>query len=198
FCFRKAHPGVQRTEVVGLSELLEKTRDHASFESRDVDPALLDSLWAAVRATPSAANTQPWEVYLVRDSELKSKLDHCVLDPMLRTERGGAAVSRAPVAIIVAYDRKRARARFGQTGESLFAIQDTAAAVANLRLAAAEKGLATCWIREVDLERLSASLSLIQSVKPVALLTLGYSQEIKEEPPLLPVEEWLHCCTRGD
>jgi len=175
-----------------LTELIAKTYDCESFESRAVDPALLRELWEAVRLTSSAANTQPWEVYLVLDAGIKEKLDGFVLDAMLRSGAGGNPVSRAPVALVVAFDRKRSAARFGQVGETLFAIQDTAAAIAHLRLAAAELGLGTRWIREVDLEQTAAALRCRPGILPVALITLGYPLKEGEEPPLLKAADWLH------
>lgn len=175
-----------------LVELITKTRDCESFEERAVDPELLDALWEAVRLTSSAANTQPWEIYLVRDGRTREKLDGCVLEAMLRSGAGGNPVSRAPLSVVVAFDRKRAAARFGQVGEALFAVQDTSAAVTHLRLAAAGQGLGTRWIREVDLEQVAAALGCPPGIRPVALLTLGYPREAGQEPPLLAVADWLH------
>jgi len=175
-----------------ILDMIKQTRNVPGFQARELEGRALEELLEAVRHTPSAANTQPWEIYLVREPRLRGELDACLMDPMMTTEIGGAAVSGAPAAVVMAMDAKRAGARTGRVGEALLGIQDTAVAVAHLRLAAAERGIGTCWIREVRLEAVSRALNLPRGQSAVALILLGYSDGDPEAAPALPVSDFIH------
>lgn len=92
----------------------------------------------------------------------------------------------------MALDVKRAKSRFGDIGERLYALQDTAIAVHNLRLMAAEMSIRTSWIREVDFERVSHVLGLPKVIKPVALLTMGHSDQPGDSPPMVDKKYYIH------
>lgn len=177
--------------------LLKKAQDTAAYDDKKVEDDVLSSIFEAVRFTPSIANMQPWEAYIIECPETKKMLDGCTLDPMLREKEGETRLSNAPVVVIVYMDRKRARARFGKVGEDIFALQDIAAAVNNMKLAAAEQGVSSCWIREVDMEKVAKVLKFSKMIKPVALVTLGYCDAENEMPPLLETREWVHKIGRG-
>jgi len=117
-------------------------------------------LLETVRWTASAANVQPWECILVQEPQRRLQLESCLLDPFLRPIAPAGFLERAPIVLVIAVDRKRAAARHAEIGERLLAVQDTAVAIAHLRLAAAEQGLGSTWIREVGLARVAEVLEL--------------------------------------
>ena len=103
-------------------------------------------------------------------------------------------VSKASVVIAVSYDLRACAARYGDRGESLYGIQDTAAAVQSILLAAVDRGLGGCWIGAFDEESVASALGFAGSLRPVALVALGYSAESSSKPARRPLDEvtaWL-------
>ena len=96
--------------------------------------------------------------------------------------------------IVVSVDPRPCAARYGDRGELLYAIQDTAAAVENILLAAVDRGLASCWIGAFDEDAVREALGIAAPIAPVAILPVGYSAESAGRParrPLAEVTTWL-------
>jgi nitroreductase len=58
----------------GLMEHLKKRRSVRKFEETPVSQEQLDQILEAVRWSPSWANTQCWEIVVVKDPEQRQKL----------------------------------------------------------------------------------------------------------------------------
>lgn len=161
-----------------------------SYLEAPVPEQALDQVFHAFTLGPSLANTQPWELLLVTKSEEREKLIAATLDPFLSPDSygGQAWLKSAPVIVLVMLEKRRALVRLGERGE-IFAIQDTFSAIQNARLSAAVHGLSTSVIREFDPQILHKNLELPWYIEPIAILTIGYSEEEKEIPPRLTVAE---------
>lgn len=155
---------------------------NAKLDVSDEDiRALLD---AAVQA-PTAGNIQPWRFSVVKSLEARERLVEALHQ---RWATG------APAIIAVSVDPRPCAARYGDRGEYLYALQDTAAAAENILLAAVDRGLAACWIGAFDDKAVSKALNLPAPVTPVALIPVGYSAESAGRPARRPVAEvttWL-------
>ncbi len=163
-------------------EAIRRRRSIRRFLSdRDVDEKDLIMLLEAATLAPSAGNAQPWRFIVVRTPELKAALARAAL--------GQGFVAEAPVVIVVCVDLARARAAYGERGESLYCIQDTAAAVQNINLAAVSLGLGTCWVGAFDEAEVMMALDLPASLRPVALIPLGYPAESPRPRPRRPLDE---------
>jgi nitroreductase len=141
-------------------------------------------LHAAVSA-PTAGNIQPWRFYVVRSPEARERLAAAV---------GQKWASAAPVVIVVCVDSRPCAARYGARGEQLYAIQDTAAAVQTLLLAAVDRGLASCWVGAFDESAVREAIGAPRPITPVAVLPVGRSAESAAKPTRRPLEEvttWL-------
>lgn len=141
-------------------------------------------LEAAVSA-PSAGNIQPWRFTVVKSMEARERLAGA-----LRQHWATAA----PVVIVVSVDPRPCAARYGDRGEYLYALQDTAAATQNILLAAVDRGLASCWIGAFDEDAVRSALSIPSPITPVAILPVGYSAESAGRParrPLAEISTWL-------
>lgn len=141
------------------------------YSVRDYDPnvevspeAVQRILEAAVRA-PSAGNRQPWHFYVVRDPEVRQRL--------VAAAGGQSFLAQAPVAIVVCADAEQSAQRYGQRGRELYCLQDTAAAIEHMLLAAVALGLGSCWVGAFDEEQASQALDLPQFHRPVAILPIG-------------------------
>jgi nitroreductase len=122
---------------------------------------------------------------VVRSAEARERLSAAL------HQRWAAA---APLVIVVAVDPRPCAARYGDRGEYLYAIQDTAAAAENILLAAVDRGLASCWIGAFDQVAVAEAIGAAAPITPVAVLPIGYSAESAGRParrPLAEVTTWL-------
>lgn len=178
-----------------LVRLMYRMSNVRRYRTDPVPDDILDDLLLAFSYAPSMANTQPWEVVVLSKTEDKALLVGATLDPLLSPDsRGGQAwVADAPVVLVICLDLKRSRVRLGPAGD-LFAFEDAAMAVQNLRLAALAHGLHSAFVRELDPEALKSTLRLPWYVRPMGLVTLGYAAEDVDEelPPRLAIAEFVH------
>lgn len=165
-------------------DLLEAIKKRRSVRKYTGDPVTDDEvrgLLEAAIAAPSAGNAQPWRFILVRDRGLQEKL--------VQAAHGQRFIAEAPVVIAVCADLTRARRAYGDRGANLYCLQDTAAAIQNMLLAATARGLGTCWIGAFDEGRASEVLKLPVGLRPVAMIPVGRSSEPAQARDRRPLSE---------
>ncbi|MCR4391985.1 MAG: nitroreductase family protein [Candidatus Acetothermia bacterium] len=146
----------------------------------DVRTVLTAAIWA-----PSAGNAQPWRFIVVRDRALREGL--------VGAAHGQRFLAEAPLVIVVCADLLRAQRAYGERGVTLYCLQDTAAAIQNMLLAATSLGLGSCWVGAFDEAKASELLGLPSGLRPVALIPLGRFKEPsppRERRPLTEVVEY--------
>lgn len=150
-------------------------RSVRNFDSvKDVPPELVTKLLEAACQAPSAGNIQSWRFWVIRDPSIKEGLVGAAL--------GQSFIAEAPVVIVVCTDLRACSSGYGTRGTTLYAIQDTAAAIENLLLAAWAEGLGTCWVGAFDERRASDLLDLPPHIRPVAIVPLGYPALARPKP----------------
>ena len=147
-------------------EAIKERRSVRSFTDENVSEENIKRLIEAARWAPSAGNTQPLELVVVRNLEVKRRLTAAALNQKL--------IQKASVVIVVCADITRSKMGYGHRGEELYSIQDTAAATENILLAAQERGLATCWIGAFHEKEVAKAVNAPKNVKPVAIVPVGY------------------------
>jgi nitroreductase len=137
-----------------------------SFDTtQDVPDAYVRQLIEAAIRAPTAGNIQPWHFFVVRDQLTKNHLAQAALDQNF--------IAEAPVAIIVCVNQQASINKYNERG-SLFAIQDTAAAIQNILLAATALGLGSCWVGAFNEFMVIEILSILSPWMPVAIIPIGY------------------------
>lgn len=136
-----------------------------SFRPDELPAEHLDLLLECLRWAPSAGNMQPWRFYVVKDAARKQGL--------VQAAFGQKFIGDAPVVIVVCAVPEESSARYGQRGATLYCLQDTAAAVQNLLLAATALGYGTCWIGAFDESAAAKALNLPPGQRPVAMVPVG-------------------------
>ncbi|HHY48081.1 MAG TPA: nitroreductase family protein [Firmicutes bacterium] len=167
-----------------LIEAIEQRHSVRAFEDRPVPAATIGRIVDCGRMAPSAGNIQPWEFWVIRRPDLKAAL--------ARAAYGQDFVATAPVVIVVCAEPGRSASRYGERGSQLYCLQDTAAAVENMLLAAVAFGLGACWVGAFDEAEASKALRLPGRLRPVAIIPVGYPAETDMRPrhrPLRPREE---------
>ena len=134
----------------------------------------------AARCAPSAGNIQPWQFTAV----LNDAKRHALAD----AAHGQTFIAEAPACIVVSAEPHLSTATYGDRGEELYCIQDTAAAVQNILLAATAFGLGTCWVGAFDEEAVRRNIGLSPQFRPLAIVPLGYPAE-EGQPDALRAQE---------
>ncbi len=142
--------------------------------SKDVSNEIVFKLLEAACQAPTAGNLQPWRFWVVRDERIK--------DGLVRAALGQSFIAEAPIVVVVCADLRVSSAGYGERGFYLYSIQDTAAAIENLLLAAYAEGLGTCWVGAFNEDVASKVLGLSSSIRPLAIIPLGYPSREGRKP----------------
>lgn len=156
-----------------FQQLLSERRSVRAFTGAPVSAEQRQILLEAAIRAPSACNLQSWHFYVVAD--------RAKIEALYPTVYGAAWIQKAGLVVIVCTDADAITHRFGEKGSSLFCLQDTAAAMENLLLCAADLGLGGCWIGAFDPEACRVFAAIPDSRTPVAIAAIG---EIAEKSPL--------------
>ena len=148
-----------------LEEAIKGRRSIRAFKPQTIPEETVEKLIDAARHAPSAGNTQPWEFVIAREQDTKKKLAQAAHQ---------AFVEEAPVVIVVCADENRSSQGYGIRGETLYCIQDTAAATQNILLTAYSLGLGTCWIGAFNEDEAKKALKTPVGIRPVAMIPVGY------------------------
>ncbi len=166
-----------------LQKALESRRSTRAFTERKLTRAEIEKLLRAATLAPSACNMQSWYFYVLADEAERAKLKGICAD----------WIASAPVVFIVCTDRNGIVSRFGSRAEK-FPVQDTALAMENLLLKAADMGLGGCIIGAYKQEECTKAFNIPENHRIVALLPVGEpAREIPatERKPLAEVSSYI-------
>jgi len=154
----------------GFLQLAKKRYSCRKYQPVPVEEEKINYLLECGRIAPSAANRQPWKVFVVRDSGILSLIH----DAYPREWFAGA-----PVVFVFCGDHSLSWKR--QKDAKDHADIDIAIMVDHITLAATEQGLATCWICAFDPDKLRQILELPDHLEPLVVLPLGYPADSADE-----------------
>lgn len=155
--------------MLDVMECIRQRRSIRSFQPAPVARELIEKLIQAASWAPSAGNWQPWRFMIVLREDLRRAL--------VKTASEQEFIGDAPAVIVVCAEPGRAEHTYGSRARELYCIQDTAAAIQNLMLAAHASGLGTCWVGDFDEASVRKLLCLGEQFRPVAIVPLGYPNE---------------------
>jgi nitroreductase len=169
----------------------ERSVFHRRFSCRSYRPdpisrEVLTELLEAARWAPNAGNLEPWRFVVVSDQLHRSAL--------ARAAYGQTFIAAAPVVVVVCAVPEESARFYGPRGRELYCLQDTAAAVENLLLAATEADLGTCWVGAFSEAAVARDLELAPGWRPIALVTVGYPAEEparRRRRPLESITRWI-------
>ena len=155
--------------------VLRERRSVRKFSKVDVPRELVEKIVKHSTLAPSAGNVQPWRVYAVKDESVKRELAKASYDQ--------EHVEKASWVLVVTASPKESAEEYGERGEKLYSIQDTASFVTYLTLVAKAFNLDTCWVGAFKDEEVWRIIGSPEGEVPVAIVPLGYGEESPEVPP---------------
>lgn len=156
-----------------------------TFGPRPIPDAALRRLLRAAQRSPSAGHTQPLELVVVRDREIRRGLSAASWSRGARPDAGDLTV-------VFCGDLIREAERYGARGAGKYLYMDIAFAAMLFMLTAIDEGLAAAFIGDFHEEHVQAVLGLPPHVTPVGIVILGYGDEEPRRRPRRPLREVIH------
>lgn len=190
-------------EKKALYDVIYKRRDVRTFLSKSIPLDVLQRVLEAGHHAPSVGFMQPWNFILVKDGELKKKLawaaekERKALSIHYEGEKANQflelkveGIKEAPVTICVTCDPTRGGSHvLGRNSIPETDILSTACAIQNMWLASCAEGLALGWVSFYKKNDVRDILSIPPHVDPVALLSIGYTEDYPSSP-ILEEAKW--------
>jgi len=147
-------------------------------------------LLEAVRRSPSWANTQCWEVIVVRDEERKKRLAELV-SPRNPAQEG---VAEAPVVMVMCAQKGVSGFKKGAavTDKGDWYMFDLGIACQNLCLAAHDMGLGTVHVGSIEHAPIAELLQVPPNVEVVELIPVGYPAKESASPKRRELADFVH------
>jgi nitroreductase len=172
-------------------DVLQQRRSVRRFEERPVATETLTAVLEALRWSPSWANTQCWEIVVVTDAAIRSRLQQTISKGNPATK----AVGAVPVVLAVCgrlkasgYYKDQVTTKFGD-----WFLFDLGIATQSLCLAAHDLGLGTVVVGLFDHDKAAEILKLPKETHElVALIPMGYPAHQPSAPKRREVSEFVH------
>jgi len=191
------------TEIMTISELLEKRRSIRNYEEKAVPLELIRRIIDDSILAPSAGNGQPWEFIVVTDREMmdrisidskKSLLERIASNPGDYAQRYEKMLQKE--AFHIFYHAPAVIFIVGDKGLKNLNV-DCALAASYLMMSATSRGLGTCWVNFATYIQdpvLREEMGLRDDHRIVAPIALGYPARIpglphRKEPQILRILE---------
>lgn len=159
-----------------LIDLLRSRRSIRHFQKRAVEAEKIDILVEAALRAPSSRGFDPWELVVVTDPAIISRLSQA-------KKHGSSFMKDAPLAVVVCADPE----------VSDVWVEDASIVSLILHLTAADLGLGSCWVQIRLRERgdhqsadryVGEILGLPEQLRVEAIVAIGYPDESKSGHPL--------------
>lgn len=171
-------------EVMDAEDIFAVMAGRKTVKRFSLQPVELDKVLQVIQAgglAPSSGNIQNWSFIVLTDVGKIRDL----YDLSMQQEPFLSAMS----AIVVCGDTDYGHTMYGVRGQRLYTVQNCAAAIENMLLAAEALGLGTAWIGAFDEDRLADMLSIpSRKHRPQAIILLGYPEVFKEGKERKPLD----------
>jgi nitroreductase len=147
-------------------QFIKSRRSIRKFLDKPVEKKDITVILEAARWAPSAGNCQPWRFIVVTDEKKKGKFDPFFHQPW---------VEKAPVIIVILAYPEATWKRYGL--DSIWYIQDCAAAAENMLLMAHGLGLGAVWVGAFSKEAVAKRLEIDSQYEVFGLVCIGHYKE---------------------
>lgn len=161
-------------------ECIKTRRSIRKYASTPVEFEKVGEILEAGKSAPSAGNIQDWKFVLITEDDTKKQVaEACLQQYWMET---------APIHIVVCVQPEKSERFYGERGRKVYSIQNCAAAVENMLLAANAQNLGSCWVSAFNDDMLRTAVNIPGNIIPQAVVTIGYADEAPATPPKLTIE----------
>ena len=176
--------------MADLMDIIKGRRSVRKYQDKEVPEELLNQILESVQWAPSWANTQCWEVIVVKDQGVKEAL----AEVLTKTNPARKHLAQAPVILVLCgklkssgYYKGEAATKFGD-----WFMFDLGLAAQSLCLTAHSLGLGTVITGLFDHEKARAVMSVPEGYELVSIIPLGYPAHDSSAPKRREVREFTH------
>ncbi len=166
--------------MTDLMDIIKGRRSIRVYEDKDVPEDILIQVLESIRWAPSWANTQCWEVVVVKDPAKKEALQ----EALPKTNPARKAMAQAPVILalcgklkVSGYYKDQITTKLGD-----WFMFDLGIATQNICLTAHDLGMGTVVVGLLDHNKVQEALKVPDGYEPVALIPLGYPAKVSSAP----------------
>lgn len=177
-------------------ELVKERRSIRRFQDKPVPESVLDELFETVRWSQSWANTQCWEIIMVKDPEKRQKIQDAMKKVSERNP-GLKALVAAPILLAICA-KKGSSGYYGGNPSTKYGdwmLFDLGIATQTLCLSAHSLGLGTVVLGLYDHDSVAEILELPEDYAQIALIPMGYPDQSPKPPERKAVNIFLHTDT---
>jgi nitroreductase len=155
-----------------LMDAIKGRRSVRKYKPDPVPEEALQRIMEAVRWAPSWANTQCWEVLVLKEPKIKSEL----ATTLTKTNPALSSMADAPIVIVLCGKKGVSGFKKGEaaTVKGDWLMFDTGTAMQTLCLTAHSLGLGTVVVGMFDHKKAEEILGVSQNTEVVAMTPLGY------------------------
>ena len=176
--------------MTDLMNIIKERRSIRKYEDREVPEDILQQILESARWSPSWANTQCWEVIVVRDSTIKEKLQ-ASFGPRNPSTK---AIVQAPLVLAVCGKVNHSGFYKGEASTKFedWLMFDLGLATQNICLTAHNLGLGTVIVGLFDHNKAKEVLGVGRDYELVVLIPLGYPAKGSPAPKRREINEFVH------
>lgn len=172
-----------------LMDVIKERRSIRKYQDKEVSEEQLNRIFDSVRWAPSWANTQCWEIIIVKEPAVKEQLQG-----LLVKNPASKAMTQAPVVLVVCaklessgYYKGQVTTKFGD-----WFMFDSGIATQNICLTAYNLGLGTVIVGLFDHNKAKEILGVPDEYEVVSMIPLGYPAKSAEAPKRREISEFTH------
>jgi nitroreductase len=172
-------------------DVVRQRRSVRKYEETPIPDEKLDTLLEAVKWAPSWANTQCWEIIVIKDPVVKEKLQSSL---PAKGQPATKAMVQAPVVLAVCgktkssgYYKDLVTTKFGD-----WFMFDLGIACQNICLTAHSLGLGTVMVGLFDHDKAAGILNVPAGYELVVLIPLGFPAKQTSAPRRREISEFIH------
>lgn len=173
-----------------LMDIIKNRRSIRHFEDKPVSDEMINTLLESVRWSPSWANTQSWEVVVVKEQAVKEQL----ADAIFKGNPAQKSVIAAPVVFVLCAQLKRSGYYKGEVTTKFgdWFMFDSGIACQNICLCAHAMGLGSVVVGLFDHEKTRAVVHAPDGFEVVCMIPVGFPAKSASAPKRREIAEFSH------
>jgi FMN reductase [NAD(P)H] len=164
-----------------LFNVMLNRRSQRKFENKPIEDNKIELILAAADTAPTAGGFQGFEIFYIKDSEIKVKLAEAA---------NNQPYVNAPLVLVFCMNPGRVKMNFSPDILKKFSLQDATLAASYSQLAAHALGLSSIWIGMIDEGKVMKALGT--SLVPATILCFGYPHKMLQPKPKRSLIELIH------
>ncbi len=176
--------------MADILDIIKERRSIRNFEEKDVPEELLNKVLESIKWAPSWANTQCWEIIVIKDNAIKEELQKT----MLMKNPATKSITGAPIVLAICgkvnssgYYKDKVTTKFGD-----WMLFDLGIATQDICLTAHALGLGTVVVGLFEHDKTREIVKLPEGYELVSLIPMGYPTKTPKAPKRREIQDFTH------